>query len=167
MSGQIRTTCLWKHLVEGLKKTSLLKGVISERDTIESIVFTTPSGEKIEVPEGSILELCVELKADMYAVGIEHEPGSYGMTNGPVPELGDMLMVPPPDSRAVIFCFGKDGSERKTHKVDASGTKWEAIEMFRPDDMLIHPIETCEEETKPSMPPNLTIKEDGSLIEKS
>ena len=139
MSGQIRATCLWRHLIEGLKETDLLKGVISERDTIESIVFTTPSGEKIEVPENSMLELVVRLKADMYAIGIEHAPGSFGMTNGPCPELGDMLIVPPPDSRAVIFCFGKDGSERKTHKVAPCGTEWEAIK-FDVDDMLIDPM---------------------------
>ncbi len=140
MSGQIRTTCLWRHLIECLKKTKLLRGVISERDTIESIVFTTPDGETIVVPEGSKLELCVELKADMYAIGIEHEPGSFGMTNGPVPELADMLVVPPPDSRAVIFCFGRDGGEKKTHKVAPCGTEWRAIE-FDADDMLVDPLE--------------------------
>jgi hypothetical protein len=47
-----------------------------------------------------------------------------------------MLEVPPPDSRAVILCFSKDGSERKTHKVDASGTEWEAI-AFDPDDLIL------------------------------
>jgi hypothetical protein len=139
MSGQIRTTCLWGHLIEGLKKTSLLRGVISERDTIESIVFTTPDGETIEVPEGSKLELCVGLKADMYAIGIEHEPGSFGMTHGPHFDMGLMLEVTPEDSRAVIFCFGKDGSERKTHKVAPCGTEWEAI-AYDPDDMMIDPM---------------------------
>jgi hypothetical protein len=129
------TTCLWRHLVEGLKRTDLLKGIISERDTAHSIIFTTPEGEKIEIPEGSKLEIKIGLLDDMYAIGIQVEPGSYGMTHGPCPELGDMLSVPPSDSRQVIFCFGKDGSEKKTHKVAPCGTEWEAIE-FDPDDFI-------------------------------
>jgi hypothetical protein len=71
----------------------------------------------------------------MYAIGIEHSPNEFGMTNGPHFDVGLMLEIPPPDSRAVILCFSKDGSERKTHKVDASGTEWEAI-AFDADDFI-------------------------------
>ncbi len=136
MSESMYTNCSWKQLVEGLRRTDLLKGIITERDTAHSILFHTPEGEKIEIPEGSHLEIRIGLVSDMYAIGIEHEPGSYGMTHGPHPELGEMLAVPPSDSRCVIFCFRKDGTETKTHKVDASGTEWEAIE-FDPDDLIL------------------------------
>jgi len=112
-----------------------LSGILSERDTVEKIVFTTPEGNKIHVPEGSSLEIHIGQIADMYAIGIEHKPGSFGMTNGPHFDMGLMLAVPPPDGRAVIICFGKDGSEKKTHKVDVSGTEWEAIE-YDPDDLI-------------------------------
>ena len=136
MIGDIRTGCRWEHFVEGLKKIDIMQGIISERDTVKEVIFTTPDGEAIEVPEGSTLGLVIGPKFDTYAIGIEHEPGSFGMTHGPTRYLGEMLSVSPPDSRAFIFFFGKDGSERKTHKVDASGTYWESIE-YNLDDMII------------------------------
>ena len=93
-----------------------------------------------------MLEICVGLKADMYAIGIEHEPGSYGMTNGPVIKLGEMLAVPPPDSRALIFRFGKDGREKKLYKVDPSGTRWENfVEHGRYDDPYGVQCSECDE----------------------
>lgn len=141
MIGDIRTGCRWEHFVEGVKKIDVLKNVIGDQDTIKEAIFTTPEGETIEVPEGSTLGILIRPKFDTYAIGIEHEPGSYGMTHGPTRYLGEMLSVPPSDSCAFIFLFGKDGSERKTHKVDASGTEWEALEND-PDDMLVDPMET-------------------------
>jgi hypothetical protein len=135
MSEQIKIDCTWSHLVAGFRRAPCLKGAISERDTVTEITFSTPDGETIVIPEGSKVELTVEQIADMYAIGIEHSPNEFGMTNGPHFDVGLMLEVPPPDSRAVILCFSKDGSERKTHKVDASGTEWEAI-AFDADDFI-------------------------------
>lgn len=136
----MRITCTWDQMVYGFKQLEMLKGVITDINTIRQITFETPDGQTIHIPQDSILELEIGQFADLFAVGIEHAPGSFGMTNGPCLELGEMLQVPPPDSRAVIICFDPDGKETITHRVDASGTEWEAIE-FDVDDMIIDTLD--------------------------
>ena len=134
MSEPIKTDCTWGHFVSGLRRAPCLRGVLSDRDTVTEINFTTSEGEVIVVPEGSKVELTIGQISDMYAIGVEHKPGEFGMTHGPHFDLGTMLVVSPESLNAVIFCFGKDGSERKTHKVDTFG-QWEAIE-YDPDDFI-------------------------------
>ena len=127
------TTAYWEHLVEGLRKTGLLSGIISQREAVRKIIFTLPSGEKIEIPENSRLEIYFEQSSDLYAVGIEHTPGSFGMTHGPVPNLGAMLEVTPSDLQAKILCFPQDGGEERiTHRASLPAgintiLEWEAV----------------------------------------
>ena len=109
------THCSWEHLVKGLRKTSLLQGIIHETDTIHHIVFTDPSGQKTSIPEGSRLELAIGLARDIYAIGIEHRPGEFGMLAGPHPQLGEMLNHEPTSPNSVILCFHRDGTEEITH----------------------------------------------------
>lgn len=59
MSGRMYTTCHWGHLVDGLRNTSLLRNIIKGGDTIQEIIFTLPSGEKITIPQDSKLELTI------------------------------------------------------------------------------------------------------------
>lgn len=133
MSGMF-THAHWKHLEEGLRRTDLLSGIIHPRDGVMKITFTTPSGETIEVPADSKLEIEFGQKEDLYAIGIEHRPGEFGMTHGPVPKIEDMLAISPPDPKAKIICFLKHNiGEKKTHFVNREG-EWEEI-LYDPDEM--------------------------------
>lgn len=127
------TTLHWSDLDKGFRQ-GVLAGILHEGEHIHKLVFVTPEGAKIEVPLGSEIELHIDLDTEIYAVGIEHRPGEFGMTHGPNPNLGAMLEVYPPDPKAKIICFAKDGSEERiTHRArylpKRDGLEWVAVEI--------------------------------------
>ena len=56
-----------------------------------------------------------------YGIGIEHVPGSFGMTHGPFSREADALDIVPADD-AVLIRFNSDG----THDIEWrwAGDKW-------------------------------------------
>lgn len=65
----------------------------------------------------------------VYAVGIEHEPGSYGMTHGPTPDLKEMLSVIPFGEDTEKYCLFRFEGEKQilTHRWATELKRW-AIE---------------------------------------
>ena len=54
------TFCGWDVLVDVLRKSHFFKGVITDQDTVVGLTFTTPDGQKIEVPKDSRVDLYIE-----------------------------------------------------------------------------------------------------------
>lgn len=51
----------------------------------------------------------------VYAIGIEHQPGVFGMTNGPVPDVMQMLSCCGQENSCIIrFQPGPDGEQIET-----------------------------------------------------
>ena len=126
MTGIMHINCLWGHLVHGLSRTGLAKGIISQRETIQKIVFTTPEGVVIEVPENSRLEIHVGPAADVYAVAVEYSPTEFGMTHGPYLDVEMALKVVPHDQQAVILRFPREGNESILYRANEFGDGWNA-----------------------------------------
>jgi hypothetical protein len=122
--------CHWGHLVNALRRCPEANGVLTDRHTVETIVFVKPDGERLSVPENSELEIFIVQKSNMYAIGLVGEPESF--THGPYPDLQSALDIIPPSRDSKITCFSKEGTPRTTHIVNdllewepVSATNWE------------------------------------------
>lgn len=52
---------------------------------------------------------------EMWAIGIEHGPGEFGMTHGPMAHIAWMLDITGQENSCIIHFFG-DGTEEITHR---------------------------------------------------
>lgn len=64
----------------------------------------------------------------VYAIGIEHQPREFGMTNGPTPDLKEMLSFIPIDIDADKYCLFRFEGEKNvlTHRWSIQLGRWVA-----------------------------------------
>jgi hypothetical protein len=63
-------------------------------------------------------------KEIVYAIGIEHEPNSFGMTHGPHTDIKEMLEVCPTDRKSVIIRFNLDGTDDLLYRWNETNETW-------------------------------------------